>query len=232
MALVLADRVQENTTTTGTGTLTLDGAVFGFQTFAVVGNGNTCYYTIVDGGAWEVGIGTYSTTGPSLARTTVLSNSNGNTTPITLAVGTKNVFLTYPAEKSVNVDGGSTVNLPGALVLNGTIASNSNAFVGGSYDGNQFHPTNGGGAQVNSLRDGFVTVNVGTTGTASKTFTFDINGNLAVNRLNQSDTATTAAGGTTTLTAASSYSQSLFGTGNQTFQLPDATTLTTGVAFV
>jgi hypothetical protein len=232
MALVLADRVQENTTTTGTGTLTLDGAVFGFQTFAVVGNGNTCYYTIVDGGAWEVGIGTYSTTGPSLARTTVLSNSNGNTTPITLAVGTKNVFLTYPAEKSVNVDGGSTVNLPGALVLNGTINSNSNAFVGGNLGGNQFLPSNGSGAQVNSLRDGVVTVNVGTTGTASKTFTFDINGNLAVNRLNQSDTATTAAGGITTLTAASSYSQSLFGTGNQTFKLPDATTLTTGVAFV
>ena len=232
MALVLADRVQENTTTTGTGTLTLDGAVFGFQTFAVVGNGNTCYYTIVDGGAWEVGIGTYSTTGPSLARTTVLSNSNGNTTPITLAVGTKNVFLTYPAEKSVNVDGGSTVNLPGALVLNGTINSNSNAFVGGNLGGNQFLPSNGSGAQVNSLRDGVVTVNVGTTGTASKTFTFDINGNLAVNRLNQSNTTITAAAGVTTLTAASTYSQTLVGTGTQTFQMPDATTLTTGVAFI
>ena len=233
MALVLADRVQENTTTTGTGTLTLDGAVFGFQTFAVVGNGNTCYYTIVDGGAWEVGIGTYSTTGPSLARTTVLSNSNGNTTPITLAVGTKNVFLTYPAEKSVNVDAGTGVSLPGSLYFTtGAIYTNSIPIYGGSFDGNQLQLTNAGGAQLNSLRDGFVTINVGTTGTASKTFTFDINGNLAVNRLNQSDTATTAAGGTTTLTAASSYSQSLFGTGNQTFQLPDATTLTTGVAFV
>lgn len=232
MALVLADRVQENTTTSGTGPITLTGAVFGFQTFAVVGNGNTCYYTIVDGGAWEVGIGTYSTTGPSLARTTILSNSNGNTSPITLSADVKNVFLTYPAEKSVNVDGSTGVTLPGALTLNGTIASNSNAFVGGSFDGNQFHPTNGGGAQVNSLRDGVVTVNVGTTGTASKTFTFDINGNLSVNRLNQSNTATTAAGGTTTLTAASSYSQTLTGTGNQTFAMPDATTLTTGVAFV
>jgi len=232
MALVLADRVQENTTTTGTGTLTLDGAVFGFQSFAVVGNGNTCYYTIVDGGAWEVGIGTYSTTGPSLARTTVLSNSNGNTSPITLAAGTKNVFLTYPAEKSVNVDASTGVSLPGALTLNGTINSNSNAFVGGTLEGNQFLPSNGSGAQVNSLRDGVVTVNVGTSGTASKTFTFDINGNLSVNRLNQSDTATTAAGGTTVLTAASSYSQSLNGTGTQSFKMPDATTLSTGVAFL
>lgn len=231
MALVLADRVQENTTTTGTGTLTLDGAVFGFQSFAVIGNGNTCYYTIVDGGAWEVGIGTYSTTGPSLARTTVLSNSNGNTSPITLAAGTKNVFVTYPAEKSVNVDASTGVTLPGALTLNGTIASNSNAFVGGSFDGNQFHPTNGSGAQVNSLRDGVVTVNVGTTGTASKTFTFDINGNLAVNRLNQGLQTITASGGTTTLTVASQFNQALVGTGGHTFKLPDATTLSSTTAF-
>ena len=232
MALVLADRVQENTTTSGTGSVTLSGAVFGFQTFAVIGNGNTCYYAIVDGGAWEVGIGTYSTTGPTLARTTILSNSNGNTSPITLSGGTSSVFVTYPSGKSVNVDAGTGVTLPGALTLNGTIASNSNAFVVGSYDGNQFHPTNGGGAQINSLRDGVVTVNVGTSGTTSKTFTFDINGNLSVNRLNQANTNTAAAGGTTTLTAASTYSQTLTGTGNQTFAMPDATTLTTGVAFV
>lgn len=232
MALVLADRVQENTTTSGTGPVTLTGAVFGFQTFAVVGNGNTCYYTIVDGGAWEVGIGTYSTAGPSLARTTILSNSNGNTSPITLSSEVKNVFLTYPAEKSVNVDAGTGVTLPGGLTLNGVINSNSFQFVGGAFDGNQFFPTASSGAQINSLRDGVVTVNVGDAGTIAKTFTFDINGNLSVNRLNQSNTSTTAAAGTTVLTAASSYSQTLNGTGTQTFQLPDATTLSTGVAFV
>jgi len=103
MALVLADRVQETTATTGTGSITLGGAVSGYQSFAVVGNANTCYYTIVNSSAWEVGIGTYSTTGPTLARTTVLSNSSGNTSPITL-VGASSVFLTYPAEKSVNLD--------------------------------------------------------------------------------------------------------------------------------
>jgi hypothetical protein len=228
MALVLADRVQENTTTTGTGTLTLDGAVFGFQTFAVVGNGNTCYYTIVDGGAWEVGIGTYSTTGPSLARTTVLSNSNGNTSPITLVAGTKNVFLTYPAEKSVNQDAVDNVTLPGRLYLNGFIDANSYALIGGSFDGNQFWPTNGTGAQVNSLRDGFVTVNVGTSGTASKTSTFDINGNLLTNSVTQAIELTTASGTLKSLTASSPHFQVLNGTGVQTIRLPNATSLATG----
>ena len=232
MALVLADRVQENTTTSGTGPVTLTGAVFGFQTFAVVGNGNTCYYTIVDGGAWEVGIGTYSTTGPSLARTTILSNSNGNTSPITLSSEVKNVFLTYPAEKSVNVDGGTGVSLPGALTLNGTIASNSNPFVGGSYDGNQFHPTNGGGAQVNSLRDGFVTINTGLAGSISKTSTFDANGNLVTNSVTQAREITTASATITPLNPASPHFQILVGTGTQIYSLPSATTLLTGSTWV
>ena len=74
MALVVYDRVQETTTTAGTGSLTLAGAVAGYQSFAVIGNGNTTYYAIIDGTAWEVGLGTYSTSGPTLARTTILSN--------------------------------------------------------------------------------------------------------------------------------------------------------------
>ena len=80
MALVLKDRVKETSTTAGTGTLTLAGAVSGFQSFAAVGNGNTTYYAIADSitGDWEVGVGTYSTTGPTLTRTTILSSSNSN----------------------------------------------------------------------------------------------------------------------------------------------------------
>ncbi len=105
MALVVYDRVQETTATTGTGTITLGGPVAGFQSFAAVGNGNTTFYCIVNNSAWEVGIGTYSTTGPTLARTTVLSNSNNNTSPINL-VGASVVFCTYPADKSVNLDAG------------------------------------------------------------------------------------------------------------------------------
>jgi hypothetical protein len=98
MALALYNRVQETTTTTGTGTITLAGAVAGFQSFAVVGNGNTTYYCITSSTAWEVGLGTYSTTGPTLARTTVYSNSLGTTAKISLT-GTSNVFVTLPAEQ-------------------------------------------------------------------------------------------------------------------------------------
>jgi len=102
MALVLADRVQETTTTTGTGTVTLAGAVSGYQTFAAVGNGNSTYYTIAGqtGTEWEVGIGTYTTSGTTLSRTTVLSSSNSGSL-VTFSAGTKNVFVTYPASVAV-----------------------------------------------------------------------------------------------------------------------------------
>ena len=103
--LVLKDRVQETSTTSGTGTLTLLGAVSGFQTFSTaVGNGNTTFYTIYDATTydWEVGIGTVGA--GTLARTTVLSNSAGTTSPISLASNIKSVFCTYPAEKSINYD--------------------------------------------------------------------------------------------------------------------------------
>lgn len=205
MALALFDRVQETTTTTGTGSVTLGGAVPGFQSFAVVGNGNTCYYTIVDGSAWEVGVGTYSTSGPTLARTTILSNSNGNTSAITLAAGTKSVFLTYPASKSVNL------NESGNVSPLGTVSSGvwQGTTVGVAYGGTGV--TASSGANSVMLRDA--------------------NQNVSINRLNQSNTNITAAAGTTLLTAASSYSQTLVGTGNQTIRMPDATLLATGVAF-
>ena len=104
MALVLADRVQETTTTTGTGTITLAGAVAGYQSFATIGNGNTTYYTLTSGTAWEVGIGTYTSSGTTLSRDTVLASSAGGTTKITLS-GTSTVFVTYPAEEAVYQDG-------------------------------------------------------------------------------------------------------------------------------
>lgn len=105
MAIAVYDRVQETTSTTGTGSVTLLGAVLGFQTFAVVGNGGQTYYCIADqGGAnWEVGIGTYSTTGPTLARTTVLASSNAGAL-VSFTAGTKVVFITYPAERNVTTD--------------------------------------------------------------------------------------------------------------------------------
>lgn len=108
MALVLKDRISETTTTTGTGTITLAGPTSGFQAFSVVGNGNTTYYCITDGVAWEVGLGTYTSSGNTLARTTVYSNSNGNTSPITLGAGVKNVFGTLAADGIPTSSGIST----------------------------------------------------------------------------------------------------------------------------
>jgi hypothetical protein len=96
MALVIADRVRETSTTTGTGTLTLDGAVTGFRTFgSAIGDGNTCYYTITLGADWEVGLGTVGT--GTLARTTVLKSSNSNSA-VNFGAGTKDVFVTYAAD--------------------------------------------------------------------------------------------------------------------------------------
>jgi len=109
MSLVLADRVRETTQTTGTGTLTLDGAVQGFQPFSVIGNNNTTYYTINRGSEWEVGIGTYY--GGTLSRDTVYASSNG-TFKVNFSAGSKDVFVTYPAEKSVNQDENNRVLIP------------------------------------------------------------------------------------------------------------------------
>ena len=107
MALVVKDRVQETTTTTGTGTVTLAGAVTGFQSFSVVGDGNTTYYAITSGTDFEVGLGTYTASGTTLSRDTVLESSNSGS-KITLA-GTSNVFVTYPAEKSGHKDSTNTI---------------------------------------------------------------------------------------------------------------------------
>lgn len=120
MALVLADRVQETTTTTGTGTVTLAGAVAGFQSFSVVGNGNTTYYTIVDSstGDWEVGLGTYTSSGTTLSRTTVLSSSNSGSL-VNFAAGTKTVFVTYPASSFGDVVGPSSATADSIAVFSG-----------------------------------------------------------------------------------------------------------------
>lgn len=122
MALVLADRVQETTTTTGTGTVTLAGAVSGFQSFSVVGNGNTTYYTIVDSstGDWEVGLGTYTSSGTTLSRTTVLSSSNSGSL-VNFGAGTKQVFVTYPsAMASSSVAGPSSAVDSAIAIFDGT----------------------------------------------------------------------------------------------------------------
>ena len=138
MALVVKDRVQETSTTVGTGTLTLGGAVLGFQTFAIIGDANQTYYTISDPttGDYEVGIGTYTSSGTTLSRTTVLESSNSGSL-VSFAAGTKNVFCTYPAERAVYLDtagsavtvldigtlGASTANITTANITSGTIST-------------------------------------------------------------------------------------------------------------
>jgi len=107
MALVINDRVKESSTTAGTGTLDLAGAVTGFVTFvAGIGDTNTTYYAIFEQGTdrWEVGLGTVTDAATdTLARNTVISNSSGNTDKIVFA-GTLDVFCTMPASKTVYLD--------------------------------------------------------------------------------------------------------------------------------
>ena len=113
MALILKDRVKETTAVTSTGTATLLGASVGYQSFSVIGNGNTCYYTIAAQTAneWEVGIGTY-TSPDQLSRDTVLSSSNSGSL-VNFSAGTKDVFVTQPSSKAVYTDASNIINTSG-----------------------------------------------------------------------------------------------------------------------
>jgi hypothetical protein len=142
MALVLKDRVKEGTTTSGTGTVVLSGAATGYQSFAVIGNGNTTYYTIAGGSDWEVGVGTYYSGNTSLSRDTILASSNANAAVV--LSGSYDVFVTYPAEESVYLNGANlnagglsnisfsalTANIASfsnVTITNGTISAQPNA---------------------------------------------------------------------------------------------------------
>jgi hypothetical protein len=199
MALVVKDRVQESTTTTGTGTLTLNGAVFGFQTFAIIGDGNVTYYAITDPGtgSWEVGIGTYTASGTTLSRTTVFESSNSGSL-VDFAAGTKNVFCTYPAERAVYLDaagsavtlldvgtlGASTANITTANITSGTITTtpvNNTDIVNKEYadaiaSGIHFHEAV---AYATTAALPACTYNNGTSGVGA-TLTGDVNGALTI----------------------------------------------------
>jgi hypothetical protein len=142
MPLVLKDRVRETTTTTSTGAYTLGGAQTGYQSFAVVGDGNTTYYTVTDGTDWEVGIGTYTASGTTLSRDTILASSNSGNA-VSWGAGSKDVFLTYPAERAVYNNSTSTnalaigrgnfADIPvatggGSIALGSAYASGTNSF--------------------------------------------------------------------------------------------------------
>lgn len=115
MPLVVKDRVQETSTTTGTGTYTLAGAVQGYQSFSVIGNANKTYYSATDGTNWETGIGTYTSVGTTLSRDAILESSNAGSA-VNWGAGTKNIFVTWPADAS-NLNWSTTATAAGTTVL-------------------------------------------------------------------------------------------------------------------
>lgn len=208
MPLVLRDRVKETTTTTGTGTLTLAGAATGFQSFSVIGNGNTTYYCIASQGSseWEVGIGTYTSAGTTLARTTVLASSNAGSL-VALSAGTKDVFVVYPSGRAVAVDG-TTFATYGMGATQGDIvyASATDTFsrlakdaTATRYLSNTGASNNPAWAQVNLANGVTGTLPVANGGTGQTTYTDGqlLIGNSAGNTLTK---ATLTAGSNITIT--------------------------------
>jgi len=205
MALVLYDRVQQTGTANTTVSFTLSGSVTGYQSFSVVGNGNTTYYGATDtSGNWEVGIGTYAT-GGTLTRTTILASSNSGSA-VTFS-GTVTVFVTYPSERSVNLDGSGNVS---AL---GTISS-------GTWQGSTIGVSYGGTGVTTSSST-----------SANSVVLRDANVNVTANNFIAGYNVITASGGTTVLTVASAYYQRISGSTTQTIQLPIATTIANGQGF-
>ena len=180
MAFIVADRVRETSTTTGTGTFTLAGAIIGYQSFSsAIGNGNTTYYTISNPGIneWEVGIGTVGA--GTLARTTVLASSTGSL--VNFTAGSKDVFVTYPSEAAVFADNAVTLT-------NKTISGSSNTLsnIGNSSLTNSSVTV----GSTNIALGGTATTLAGLTSVTATTFNGALSGNATT-----ATTATNLAGG-------------------------------------
>jgi hypothetical protein len=176
MPLVVKDRVKVTSTTTGTSTFTLGSAVSGFQDFSVIGDGNTTYYTIAGVGTneWEVGVGTYTASGTTLSRDTILESSNSGSA-VDFAAGVKEVFVTYPAERAVYTDAAGTAITPatasilgvpsggtGASTLTGVVkGTGTSALTAGQVDLSSevtgTLPAANGGTGITSLGSGVAT---------------------------------------------------------------------------
>ena len=194
MALVLNDRVKETSTTTGTGTFSLGGAVDGFESFVTgIANSNTTYYAAVnrDANEFEVGIGTVTDASPdTLARTTIISSSNSDSA-VDFSAGTKDIFVTLPASKVVFEDASSDVTLPNDLIL----GSDSAVLKFGADSDTTLTHTDGTGLTLNStnkllFRDTGLYINSSTDGQLDivadtevqiAATTIDINGAVAMN---------------------------------------------------
>jgi hypothetical protein len=174
MALVLADRVQQTGTANTTVSFTLSGTVLGFQSFAVIGNGNTTYYSAFDvSGNWEVGIGTYSTTGPTLTRTTILASTSAGSA-VTFS-GTVTIFVTQPAELTVvqNDVGTAPNQIPLNQYLGGMAYEDKSgvSILGGAIDNTVIGGTTPAAGTFSTLRvNSTISLN-GSTGTSGQVLT-------------------------------------------------------------
>jgi len=163
MALKIADRVRETTTTEGTGTISLGGAVGNFETFSAnLSNADTTYYAIVDStnNTFEVGLGTYASSGNTLARTTVIASSNSNSA-VNFGTATKDVFITTPASKMAFLDAsGSLISSGGSSVVNTDLSNDTSPQLGGNLDlnGNDIVTTSNADLELAPNGTGHVTV--------------------------------------------------------------------------
>ena len=178
MAFVIADRVRETTTTTGTGTITLGGAVTNFETFAAnLSNSDTTYYAIVDNtnNDFEVGVGTFTASGTTLARSVIASSNSNNL--VDFGAGTKDVFITVPASKIVVEDGSNNVAIGGTVTA--TAFSGSGAGLTGVDVVSDTTPQLGGDldAQGKNLEDvgiSFADSHAGINGSSSSPVVFTV----------------------------------------------------------
>jgi hypothetical protein len=205
MALVLKDRVRESTATTGTGTLSLDGAITGFQGFSVIGNTNTTYYAVVDvtTGDWEVGLGTYTSAGSLLSRDTVLESSSGGT-KINFGAGPKDVFCTYPAEQAVTLNDVQTLTNKTINLTSNTLVATSAQIAAAVTD------ETGTGALVFANSPTLVTPALGTPASGVVT---NLTGTASININGTVGATTPASGSFTSLT--DSGNLAFTGTGNR-----------------
>tara|TARA_R100001015_G_C4634990_1_gene202973 strand:+ start:5725 stop:8271 length:2547 start_codon:yes stop_codon:yes gene_type:complete len=202
MALVVADRVKETTTSTGTGAISLAGAEPNFRTFAsVLSDADTTYYAIIDDNnlAFEVGLGTYASSGNTITRTTVLASSNSNNA-VNFSAGTKDVFLTYPADKSVNRDASGNVSVSGGVTATSFTGPVTATQVDLTAQGDLRLQDSSGGQYVAlqapaTVGSSFTFTLPSADGSASQLLQTDGSGNLSFTSINASPSFTATASG-------------------------------------